>query len=286
MKTTLLLGAHVSTAGGLITAIEEGTALNCTAIQIFTKNNRQWSYSTFSELDAATFKEAQKNSAIKIVVSHASYLINIGSPNLDVYQKSLHALAAELQRCHQLKIPFLVLHPGAFVAGTKDEAITQIAKSLDHVLEHNPGTTKILLENMAGQGTTIGSTFEELGAIYEQCKNKSKIGFCFDTCHACAAGYNLVSESAYNNVFAEFDRILSLKNLQVFHLNDSKKPCGSHLDRHEAIGKGALGLAVFKRIMNDKRFSHISKIIETPRTTLDDHAENLNVLRQLIAQQK
>ncbi len=282
MKQKLLLGAHVSTAGGLVHAIEEGTALGCTAIQIFTKNNRQWSYSTFSSQEVAEFRDAQKKSAIEIVLSHASYLINIGSPNSEVYQKSLHALMAELQRCQLLKIPFLVLHPGAFVSGNKEESITQIAHSLDTALEQNPGDTKILLENMAGQGTTLGGTFEELAEIYTQCKNKKMIGFCFDTCHACAAGYNLSSQSGYEQTFGKFDQILGLKNLYVFHLNDSKKACGSHLDRHEAIGKGALGLEVFAKIMNDQRFNSISKIIETPRTTLDDHAANLKTLRATI----
>lgn len=282
MKTQLFLGAHVSTSGGLVHAIDEGTQLGCTAIQIFTKNNRQWSYNTLSPKETIEFKEAKKKSAIKIVISHSSYLINIASPNEEVYAKSCSALRVELQRCHQLTIPYLVLHPGAYLSSPKDVAINKIATTLDDILKNNPGETKILLENMAGQGTTIGSSFEELAEIYMQCSYKERLGFCLDTCHACAAGYDLISEKGYDNTLAQFEKYLGLKNLHALHLNDSKKPCGSHLDRHENIGQGALGLGVFKRIMNDQRLDSISKIIETPRTTLDDHAKNLEILKSLI----
>lgn len=282
MKIQPLLGAHVSIAGGIEHAIIEGTILKCTAIQLFTKNNRQWSFSVFSKEEASTFKDALKTSAIEIVVSHSSYLINIGSPKVDLYEKSLRALDAEYKRCLQIDAPYLVLHPGAFINSTKEESIARIATGINAILEKNPGETKILLENMAGQGTTIGSSFEELQAIYKKIKQQKRVGFCFDTCHAFAAGYDLTTKDACAKTFEKFDTILGLEKLHVLHLNDSKKELGSHLDRHETIGKGKIGIDAFSYIMNEKCFDNTAKIIETPRETIKDHAENLRILRSLI----
>ncbi len=283
MKNAPILGAHVSIAGGLTNAIDEGTSLGCQAIQIFTKNNRQWSFTAFSSQEASEFIAYQKTSSIEIVISHASYLINLASPNPDVYTKSYNALHAEMLRCDQLKIPFLVLHPGAHLTSDKDSAIQQVAHAIDMLYQKTNAQVRILLENMAGQGSTLGSTFEELAALYNSCNAKARIGFCFDTCHAFAAGYDLQTEEACIKTFKQLDQLLGHTNIYVFHLNDSKTPVGSHVDRHEHIGEGYLGTIPFRWIMQNPSYKKIIKIIETPQNDRHDHKKNLTILRSFIA---
>lgn len=281
IKKELLLGAQVSIAGGLENSIKEGVELGCTAIQIFTRNNRQWSFNVLSDEEVAVFRREQKNSPIKIVVSHASYLINLGSPKKEVLARSLRALTAELTRCHQLKIPYLVLHPGSCLNLETDSCIQQIASYLTQALEQVDGSVTIVLENMAGQGSSIGHTLEQLAAIRQAVPHKKHIGFCFDTCHGFAAGYDLRTEKNYHAFWAQFDSLIGLENLKVVHLNDSKKALNSHIDRHEDIGKGEIGLQAFRFIMQDKHLAKIPKIIETPVERLADHMRNLTILRKL-----
>lgn len=280
-QKNLLLGAHVSIAGGLKNSITEGEKLGCSAIQIFTRNNRQWSFSPLSDEEAQAFIEAQQKSEVKVVISHASYLINIGSPKKTVLDSSIRALIAELIRCHQAKIPYVVLHPGSCLGLAEQDCEDQIADLLTQVLKETPDDVSIVLENMAGQGSAIGCSIEQLAAIREKTRPQSRIGFCFDTCHGFAAGYDLRTEKKYHEFWDKFEAILGIKNLRVMHLNDSKKPCCSHVDRHEDIGKGEIGLELFRVIMQDKRFEKIPKIIETPMETLDDHRRNLTILRKL-----
>lgn len=277
-----LLGAHVSIAGGLHNAIDIGTDLECNAIQIFTRSNRQWAFDLLDEAEAQAFKEAQKDSPIKAVVSHASYLINIGSPKPLVRNRSLKALIAEYTRCTQADIPYLVLHPGACLESDEATCIGQISDLLSQTLAAVKSPTKILLENMAGQGSCIGKNFEQIAQIRSLTEQNKKIGVCFDTCHAFAAGYDFTTEKSYNDLWNSFDKIIGLNHLCAMHLNDSQKERGSHIDRHEDIGQGKIGLKAFRFIMNDERFRGIPKIIETPQSSPADHIRNLRVLKKLV----
>lgn len=284
-KNKPLIGAHVSISGGFFKAIEEGTQLNCTAIQIFTKSNRQWHARSITDIDAQQFIIAQNNSAITIVVAHASYLINLGSATPDVQKKSFTALVDEIKRCNKLQIPFLVLHPGTAEPGNIDETLQKTGDYINQALQTTSDcTTSVLIETMAGQGKSIGSTFEQLAAMINRVEDKKRIGVCFDTCHTFVAGYDFTTPEHYATVFEKFDTIIGLNYLKCFHINDSKKEIGSHVDRHEDIGKGAIGLNAFEHIMNDQRFTHIPKILETPVVTDDitDHARNIATLIGLI----
>lgn len=282
-KHRLLLGAHMSIAGGFDKAIERGESINCTAIQIFSKSNRSWHANPITHEDALAFQNALKNSSIQDVVVHASYLINIASCVTSLNHQSRDALKKELLRCNELGIPYLVLHPGSAVGCSAQDGIAQVAEALDAVLSEVPGETAILLENMAGQGSSIGSTFEQLAAIYEKITHKKRVGIAFDTCHAFAAGYDFTTEAKYEKMWHHFDQTLGLSLLKAIHINDSKKECGSKVDRHEDIGKGKLGQEPFKLLFNDPRFFDIPKILETPRAELSDYARNMEVLRSLIS---
>jgi deoxyribonuclease IV len=263
-KKNPLLGAHVSIAGNVKNAIFEGERLGCTAIQIFTANNRRWSSHQLLQRDIEEFFAAKNASSIQIVISHCSYLINLGSPQALIAKKSKQALEMELIRCHQLNIPYVVIHPGAHLESNKDQCMGQISNHIDEILDKMGGKCHILLENTAGQGSTLGHTFEQLATIRDQIRHKQWVGFCFDTCHAAVAGYNFTHEEGYREMWRQFDTTLGLEYLKVIHVNDSKKPIGSRVDRHEHIGQGLLGIQSFSLIMNDNRFIHIPKIVETP----------------------
>lgn len=286
-KNQYLAGAHVSISQGFTAAIQQGTEIGCTAIQIFTKSNRQWNARSITPLQAQEFIEAQKKSKIRVVITHASYLINLGSRTEGVQQKSFNALIDEIRRCDQLQIPFLVLHPGT-ADGQDDERLKSIQHTgalINQALEKTSDcTTTVLLETMAGQGKSIGSTLEELAIMLDQVAHKNRIGICFDTCHTFAAGYDFSTLQNYNALFEKIDEIIGLRYLQAFHINDSKKECGSRVDRHENIGEGQIALQGFKILMNDPRFINIPKILETPVTTtaLQDYTRNLQTLIGLI----
>lgn len=281
---TLLLGAHMSIAKGLDNAILAGESIGCTAIQIFTHSNRQWAIPKISDAAAKEFIATAQKSTIRSIVIHASYLLNIGSPNAATRKRSIQALIQELERCQQLEIPYLIVHPGARLTSTEDECIAHIADALDEVFEYVSGSSMILLENMAGQGSVIGATFEQLAEIYKKVRHKKRIGYCFDTCHALAAGYDFSTPEKYTALWKQFDAILGLEKLRAFHFNDSKKPLGSHVDRHEHIGQGQLGLEPFRLILNDPRFFNIPKILETPKDeTLSDDIRNMATLKKLLS---
>lgn len=280
-ESRLLIGAHMSVSGGLHNAFTDGAQIGCTTLQIFTKSNRQWHAAPLTDDQVAEFKAAQKTSGISPVVAHATYLINIASPEEATSAKSTHALAQELTRCEQLGIQYLVLHPGSRLHGDEAQCLERIAHNLDKALAAAPGSTMVLLEIMAGQGSATAHTFEQLATILHKVHNKSRVGICFDTCHAFAAGYDFRDKESYEALWKNFDAVIGLEHLKVFHLNDSKKELGSRVDRHEDIGKGELGLEPFKLIMQDKRFADIPKILETPKETLEDDIRNLEVLRLL-----
>lgn len=282
---SLLLGAHISIAGGLDKAVERAQAIGCTCMQIFVKNNKQWKAKELEKEQIDLFKtKLKKASAIKVVVAHANYLINIGSPNEAIREKSTDSLSFELNRCQLLNIPYLVLHPGASLTGTIEESLEHIARGLNYVLKENPGNTMILLENTAGQGSAVGTNLEQLSTIYNKIIDKERVGFCFDTCHAFAAGYDFTKEKNYEDFWKKFDNILGIEKLKAIHINDSKKECGSKKDRHEHIGKGKIGLEAFRLLFNDKRFFGIPKIIETPKDDLKEDIENMHILRKMLSE--
>jgi deoxyribonuclease IV len=278
----ILLGAHISVAGGLDKAIPRGEGLGCTAIQIFTKSSRSWTAKKLLPDEIALFKSTLKKSTIKEVIAHSSYLINIGSNNKITEKKSIHALIDELERCEQLGIEYLVLHPGSHLGAGEDFCIEKIAHNLDLVFKSVKGKSGIALETVAGQGTNVGFTFEQLKKICDLCKEKKRLGICLDTCHIFSAGYNISTENGYETTIKTFDKILGLKLLKAIHLNDSKTKLGSKIDRHENIGKGTIPLKTFSFIMNDKRLINVPKILETPVKEEEEYADQIKLLCSLI----
>lgn len=281
-KHTLLLGAHMSIAGGLEKAIERGESIGCTAIQIFSKSNRQWAAKKINEIEIEAFKNARKNSFIKSVIIHASYLINLGSPDKTVVHKSIKALTEELERAEQLNIHHVVLHPGAHIKSGEAVCLEQISDNLNTVFDAVPGSSGILLETMAGQGSSVCYTFEQLATLYQKSLYKKRFGICFDTCHAFAAGYDFRTKNSYEKLWKEFDAILGLDLLKAMHINDSKKELGSRVDRHEEIGLGAIGQTAFKLLFNDKQFFDVPKILETPKDDLEHYLKNMQLIESLI----
>jgi deoxyribonuclease IV len=282
-KQPFLLGAHISVAGGLDKAFDRAESIGCTTMQIFTKSNRQWFCKPLTDEEIQAFKKRWKSSSINPIIVHAAYLINIASSNPEIAEKSKKALIQELTRCEQLGIPYLVLHPGSNGEDTQS-ALSRVTKQLDAVLQAVPGKSMILLETMAGQGSNLCATFEELATIYKQVTHKDRIGICFDTCHAFAAGYDLKTKEGYEKTWEQFDLLLGMKLLKAIHLNDSKKELGSRVDRHEHIGKGVLTDEAFRLLLNDKRLLNIPKILETPKDSLAEDLKNMQHIVTLLDQ--
>lgn len=279
----MLLGAHVSTSGGVGKAPANGHNLGCEAIQVFTRNQMQWTARALSAKEIAEFRRGLLDYRIKMVVAHDSYLINLGSPNGEILKKSLGAFADEVERCEQLGIPYLVFHPGSHVGSGETAGLKRIAKSINEVLKRKKGyVTQVLLETTAGQGSNLGYRFEQLAEILAWVKDQRRVGICVDTCHIFAAGYDLRTGPAYEASIQELDEKIGLKRVRAFHLNDSKKGLGSRVDRHENIGKGELGLEPFRLLLNDLRFAAIPMLLETPGGD-DAYRRDLKTLRSLIA---
>lgn len=281
-KKQALIGAHVSISGGFDHAILRGEKIGANCIQIFTKSNRQWKSKKISDEDVARFLAQQKKSNIQIVVAHASYLINLGSSSPSVVEKSIHALVEELQRCDMLQIPFLVLHPGTMHnAQDATKSLQFIAQNINTVLQKaKPQHVTLLLETMAGQGSTVGNNFEQLATIISHIAQKKHIGVCVDTCHIFASGYIFDTPTTYKKLWHEFDTTIGLERLKVFHVNDSKKNVGSRVDRHEHIGQGMIKAAAFKLLMQDPKFKNVAKILETPKGT-DDFTNDIKNIQTL-----
>lgn len=282
-----LLGAHTSIQGGVASSILLAEKLGFSAIQIFTKNNNRWKGKPITEEEANLFKTRISNSKIKFVVSHDSYLINLCASDKDNLLKSREAFKEEIENCEKLGIRHLNFHPGAHGGNGEEYGIKLIAESLNeiHSLTKNASVSS-MLEMTAGQGTAIGYTFEHIKKIIDLVENRDRMSVCIDTAHIFAAGYDIKDAQKYDSVIKELDNIIGLERLQCFHLNDSKKPCGSRVDRHDHIGKGFIGLQGFSNIMNDERLKNIPKILETPKgkEQLED-LENLRILRSLIKDQ-
>ena len=280
----MLLGAHMSISGGMFMSLERGKSIGCQTIQVFTKNANQWKAKLLTKKDIEDYLEHQRKTGISPVVAHDSYLINLASPDPESYEKSIEAFFIEMERAEKLGIPYLIFHPGAHLGSGEEEGLKRIADSINRVYKRARGfSLKLLLETTAGQGTNLGYSFEQLARIIDLVDKKKYMGVCYDTCHTFAAGYDIRDKSSYNKTFEDFDRVIGLERLKVFHINDSKKGLGSRIDRHEHIGKGMLGIEAFRLLLNDKQFKDTPMILETPKgKEMKEDIMNLKILRGLI----
>ena len=275
----------MSISGGVDTAFDRGEQVGCDAMQIFTKNSNQWRAAPLAEKTIERFHRRQAETGITPVVAHASYLLNLATPDGDLWHKSIDALVVEMERCDLLAIPYLVIHPGSHVESGEAAGIARVIAALDVAHNRLPDArVKITLETTAGQGTNLGHRFEHLAAMIAGVDAGDRLAVCYDTCHTLAAGYDFRTAEGYAEVFGQFDAIIGLERLTVFHFNDSRKEAGSRRDRHEHIGEGFVGLEGFRRILNDPRFKEIPMLLETPKSDdMHEDTENLARLRALIA---
>jgi deoxyribonuclease-4 len=275
-------GAHVSTAGGVAKAPGRAREIGSTCLQLFTKQPNRWAEPEISPRQSQAFLEQAAEHEIRVAGSHDSYLINLASPNPELWARSLSSFREELVRCSGLKLKFLVTHPGNATDGDRESGITRNAEGVTRALEEVGGATKVLLELTAGSGTSVGGSFDDLAAIIREIPVglQDRVGVCFDTCHAYSAGYDLVGD--YQGVWSAFDDKIGLDRLELFHMNDSKNPFGSRKDRHEHLGAGSLGVEPFRRIVQDSRFMGIPKILETPKEPdpTGNDRKNLEFLRR------
>lgn len=278
------LGAHESISGGLHKAFDRARSAGCDAVQIFVKSNRAWAVKPLTEEDVAQFKAKAEETSIEPVVGHASYLLNLGTPDEALWTKSRDMLITELERCEALEVPYLVLHPGSHVGAGEEIGIAQVAQALGEAHAATPGfRAQILLETTAGQGDSLGHSFEQLARIIALTPQGERLGVCFDTCHVFAAGYELRTPQGYTATMAAFDRALGLERLKALHLNDSKGEFGCRKDRHEHIGQGHIGLEGFRNVLSDPRLAELPGLLETPKgEDLQEDRENLMVLRSLV----
>jgi deoxyribonuclease-4 len=278
------LGAHMSIDAGLHLAVERGSSIGCDAIQVFTRNASRWKSKKRTPEELDLYRQALARTGIHPVVAHAIYLINLASPEDSVRAMSNDAFREELGRCHEAGIPYLVIHPGSHKGSGLELGIMRIAQGVREAYAEHPEYTVItLLENTAGQGDTIGRTLEELAQLADPIGETSRIGYCFDTAHALASGYELRTSEGYERTFARFDQVLGLDKLYCFHLNDSKYDLGAERDRHQQIGQGYLGIEAFRMLLNDPRFAERPMLLETPKSDdMHEDVENLTLLRSLI----
>jgi deoxyribonuclease-4 len=281
-----LFGAHKSIAGGYHKALLSAHALECSTVQLFTKSSNQWKAKPFTDDDLAAFRKTLADTGLQCPTAHDSYLINLASPDESLWRKSLEAFVIEVERAEALGLTYLVTHPGAATDGNEQKGLKRVAKALDEVHKRCPrAKVRVLLETTAGQGNCLGHRFEHLARLLELVKKPERLGVCFDTCHVFAAGYALSTRAEYAATMKEFDTVIGLAHLRVFHVNDSKKPQGSRVDRHEHLGRGCLGLEAFRLLVNDPRFHDRLMILETPKEDgdVDDmDSVNLGVLRRLL----
>lgn len=287
------LGAHLSIAGGLPRAVDRAVASGCESLQIFTKSTGQWRARPLPPEEVAQFRRAVERSGLHPVLAHNSYLINIAAASPPLREQSIASLGEEIDRAEALGLDGLVMHPGSHTTGTPEAGLQLVVDGLRRLLAARPrGRTMILLEHTAGQGTNLGHRFEHLAEILARLDGSPRLGVCLDTCHLLTAGYDLCTPRGYRATFREFDRIVGLSRIRAFHLNDSKKPCGSRVDRHEHIGKGCLGLEPFRMLLNDRRFAGLPMLLETPKLETPESrrrgdvdpwdARNLRTLRRLL----
>ena len=272
-----MLGATVPAVGGYHMAFQQGDKWQCQCIQIYITPSRRWKVPDLSQTEIVKFKQAWKKSNIKKVVAHVPYLVNLASNNQILWKKSIKRLEIELSRANKLGVSFLILHPGSYGTSTKPKGIKRIILALNQVLRNYTGKTMILLETMAGQGTMIGSKFEEIALILKTIKRSKSIGVCLDTGHIFMSGYDIRDSQGYKKILTKFDQIIGLKKIKAIHLNDSKADCGSIIDRHASIGKGKIGLKTFQLLIKDKRFKNIPKLLELKE---EETIESLKLLQK------
>ena len=288
----MLIGAHMSAAGGVSKAVERAVVHGCEALQVFSKNANQWKGKPLDPAEIRAFRARVTETGITPVVAHASYLINLATTFPVLRGQSIAAFVDELERAEALGLLGVVIHPGTCTAGSEADALRLIAEAIRAAFAVRPrAKTMVLLEHTAGQGRTVGHRFEHLAVILEHLYGSTRVGVCLDTCHLVASGYDIVSERGYRDTFAAFERLVGLDRLKVFHANDSKRPCGSRVDRHEHIGSGCLGEEPFRRLLHDKRFAGLPLLIETEKSKGSEKAgtivadpmdmKNLETLRRL-----
>jgi deoxyribonuclease-4 len=279
----LLIGAHTSAAGGVHHALHEGKSIGATTIQLFTANQKRWEGRPLEQEIIGHWKRALEETEISSVMSHDSYLINLGAPDPENLVKSRRAFQQEIMRCLDLGITYLNFHPGAAL---KEDPIRCLDLIVESLLQTEPlmgrGPTRLLLETTAGQGSSVGHRFEELAYIISKVENRIPIGVCIDTCHIFAAGYDIRTREAWNKTLEEFNRVVGLKHLYAFHLNDSMKPLGSRVDRHQDLGKGLIGWECFEFLMTDPRTRHLPKYLETPNG-VERWVEEIRMLRECVS---
>ena len=277
----LLLGAHMSTAGGLHTAFARGEALGCTAIQIFTSSPRQWRGRKLTDADVREFRQAWDASSCRVCLAHDIYLTRLGTRDSAILSRSRSTFAQEIRTCQRLGLSGLVMHPVGDTDADEDAVLARVADSLNAVFDEVPFEgTQVLLETTAGQGANVGYRFEQLARIIDGVEQDARLGICVDTCHVFAAGYDISGKTGWRKMMSELEATVGLARLKAIHLNDSRKPLASRVDRHAHIGRGEIGEAAFERVMRDRRLAKIPKLLETPKEN-DMDAVNLALLRKL-----
>ena len=275
------IGAHVSVAGGVFNAFANGEEIKCETLQIFTRNANRWEAKKLLKDEVDKFRGERKRTKISPVVAHDSYLINLASDDKELLKKSINAFVDEIRRAELLGVDFLVTHMGSHMGRGDDKGLKRLAKSLDAVHRRTQGVkVKTLLETTAGQGTNLGYRFEHLADVLGMVKDRKSLGVCFDTCHVFAAGYEIRDEDSYGKTMEDFARVVGMRNLKVFHANDSKREFGSRVDRHDHIGVGHIGREAFRLLVNDPRFKNHPLIIETPEAK-EMNRVNLEMLKGL-----
>lgn len=282
-----MFGSHLSIAGGLHNALLKAETLGCATVQVFTKNQQQWAAKPLTAEAIETFRAHARRLKFSKIVAHDSYLINLAAQDDALWAKAMAAFSEEMRRCDLLGIKYLVTHPGAHCGAGEEAGIARVIAAYNDILRDHPDTgVTVCLETTAGQGSCLGWRFEHLAAMLRGIERKDRFGVCLDTCHVLAAGYDITTAGGMRKTLAEFDRVIGLRRLKVLHLNDSKKPLGARVDRHEHLGRGHVGLEAFRVICRDERLAKVPKILETPK---EGHAEdgrewdvvNLEILRKL-----
>lgn len=279
MEFDIRFGSHISIKNGLTSALITAKNLGFHSLQLFTKNATRWLSKAPEEKDILEFNKLLKDNFYFKVVAHASYLINLASFNEDILKKSIDSIQDEINRCSKFNIPFYVIHPGSHMGVGEKQGLEQIVSSFNKI--DIPQNVKILIETTSGQGSNLGSKFEEIAYVLSNIDKKNQFGVCYDTCHTFSAGYDIRDEKSFSNTMNTFDKIVGLKNIEVIHVNDSKFPLGSKKDRHEHIGKGFIGLDAFKFFINFPPFKNIPFLLETEKS--DDYHEDIENCKKLQA---
>jgi deoxyribonuclease-4 len=275
-----LFGAHLSVAGGYHNAVLAAAELGCASVQLFTKQPSVWSAKPLTEEAITSFRDALRQTNLRLALGHDSYLINLASPDDKLYRRSIEAFVIELERAERLGLHYLVMHPGAHLDSGEGPGLQRVARALDEAHARCPNYhARVLVETTAGQGSALGHRFEHIARILELVAHANRLGVCFDTCHVFAAGYGLFPEAEYRKTMTAFDEVIGLDRLLAFHVNDSVKPRGSRIDRHAHIGKGEIGLEAFGLLVNDPRFRDHPMVLELPPEEVE---QDLDALRELV----